>query len=148
MTPVRLELRGAAHDVLARISRNGLQLEAIETEVLCTQDLEILLQISPLRAVVGPDDAPRRPAQVLAEVLLKLPAEATQPRKGRRRKADGELSEVERLALAAATLQPLPVKVLARLAGFEPGSHFAAAVTNLVRMGLLRRTADGVSRAE
>lgn len=58
------------------------------------------------------------------------------------------LHEVERNAVLAATDKPVPLKVLAKLAGYAVTSYFRTAVTNLVRQGFLRRTADGLSQTK
>jgi hypothetical protein len=52
---------------------------------------------------------------------------------------------VEQAALNAATDSPLPVKALARKAGYRPGSYFSEAVTHLCRLGKLARYPDGVA---
>jgi hypothetical protein len=54
------------------------------------------------------------------------------------------LREVERAAVSAATSEFLPVKVLARKAGYVYGSFFRQAVAELIRMGLLERGLGGV----
>lgn len=54
------------------------------------------------------------------------------------------LHEVQRNAILAATDKPVPMKVLARLAGYKLTSYFRGAVTALVRAGLLRRVPDGL----
>jgi hypothetical protein len=58
------------------------------------------------------------------------------------------LRPVEEKALHAAEDTPLPVKALARKAGYRPGSYFSEAVTQLCRLGKLVRVPDGVRRAE
>lgn len=62
--------------------------------------------------------------------------------------APANLREVERNALEAATNDVTPVSQLALRAGYAPGSYFSAAVTRLVRLGLLVRIGqDGVRRS-
>jgi hypothetical protein len=56
------------------------------------------------------------------------------------------LRPVERAALEAAENVPLPVKVLARKAGYRPGSYFSNAITQLCRLGKLVRVPDGLRR--
>jgi hypothetical protein len=58
-----------------------------------------------------------------------------------------QLRKIEQAALNAAEEQPLPVKALARKAGYRPGSYFSEAVTHLCRIGKLVRVPDGVRRA-
>jgi hypothetical protein len=58
-----------------------------------------------------------------------------------------QLRKIEQAALDAAEEQPLPVKALARKAGYRPGSYFSEAVTHLCRIGKLVRLPDGVRRA-
>jgi hypothetical protein len=58
------------------------------------------------------------------------------------------LRPVEQAALDAAEAKPLPVKALARKAGYRPGSYFSEAVTHLCRLGRLVRLPEGVCRAE
>jgi|SRR5262245_38545052 len=53
---------------------------------------------------------------------------------------------VERAAFNAADDQPIPVKALARKAGYKAGSYFSEAVTHLCRLGMLVRVPDGVVR--
>jgi hypothetical protein len=53
---------------------------------------------------------------------------------------------VEQAALDAAEKEPIPVKALARKAGYKAGSYFSEAVTHLCRLGMLTRTPDGVCR--
>ena len=57
------------------------------------------------------------------------------------------LNKVERKAWLAAEATPLPVKALARKAGYPNGSYFSAAITSLVRRKLLVRMPEGLRRA-
>lgn len=59
---------------------------------------------------------------------------------------DSGLSPMEQGLLAVATDKPQTPKVLARLAGYKPGS-IAKAITSLVRKRLLMNTPDGYCRA-
>ena len=56
------------------------------------------------------------------------------------------LRPVEQAALDAAEREPLPVKALARKAGYRPGSYFSNAITQLCRLGKLVRVPDGLRR--
>jgi hypothetical protein len=58
--------------------------------------------------------------------------------------AEPRLRRVEQAALNAATTSPIPVKALARQAGYKQGSYFSEAVTHLCRLGRLARHPDGV----
>jgi len=58
------------------------------------------------------------------------------------------LRRVEQAALKAADAKPLPVKALARKAGYRPGSYFSDAITHLCRLGKLVRLPDGVCRPD
>lgn len=53
------------------------------------------------------------------------------------------LSDVERALFDAATAESMTAKALVRRAGYQSNSYSAAAITKLVRMGLLRRENDG-----
>jgi hypothetical protein len=54
---------------------------------------------------------------------------------------------VEQAAFQAADDKPIPVKALARKAGYKPGSYFSEAVTHLCRIGMLMRLPEGVCRS-
>lgn len=58
-----------------------------------------------------------------------------------------DLSSTERRILDAATFLPTPGKVLIRKAGLDINSTTRNAITKLVRLGHLVRTADGYTRA-
>ncbi len=54
-----------------------------------------------------------------------------------------KLSAIDKAILATATHAPLTAKRLASMSGYTAGSHFSAALTRLVRRGLLEHSADG-----
>jgi hypothetical protein len=58
------------------------------------------------------------------------------------------LRRVEQAAFDAAADKPIPVKALARKAGYRPGSYFSEAITHLCRLGKLVRLPDGVRRVD
>ena len=66
-----------------------------------------------------------------------------------------ESEEVERREVEEAILtalqeceRPVPSRELCELAGYRPGSYFRAALTRLVRAGLIVRTREGYRPAE
>ena len=69
-----------------------------------------------------------------------------QPRDGASTAYECRFRPVEQAAFNAADDKPMPVKALARKAGYKPGSYFSEAVTHLCRLGMLVRVPDGVVR--
>ena len=59
---------------------------------------------------------------------------------------DAPLRRIHRKLLEKAGADPIPVKKLIALAGYEPNTYGREAVTYLCRLGYLERTPDGVRR--
>lgn len=83
--------------------------------------------------------------ELLREMLLEMVATLDQQLPARSEVPSG-LTSTERRLLGAANCLPIPGKVLIRRGGLEINSTTRNAITKLVRMGQLVRTADGYTR--
>lgn len=128
----------AAHELAATLERLGLDPPA--SEVVCVARLEsrrlrIVVSITEIKE--GEEKLHLTPLgrQILG---IDQPTQSHQP----------PLREVERAILDAAPDKvPLTIKSLARASGYSYSSYTREAVAELLRRGLLMRTAGGVLRA-
>ena len=137
MATLREVIRATGHEIAAQLKKQGAVVTEVMTEIVCSNDWEVTVQLCPIDRVFPRGTDPRPMEEQLRELGLSIGIEPPDP---------SNLRAVERAAWEATTNEPTPRKVLARKAGYPLTPYFYTAVANLVKKGFLEVKDGGVKR--